>query len=42
MSVTHPDPSFDSGQNHVKPFIVAVALFAAAVAVSLLMAGLPH
>lgn len=42
MSVTQPDPSYDSGHNHVKPFIVAVAIFAAVVAVSLFITGLPH
>ncbi len=42
MSVSQPDPSFDSGQNHIKPFIVAVAIFAAVVAVSLFFTGLPH
>lgn len=42
MSVTHHDPSFDSGHNHLKPFIIAVAMFAAVVTVSVLLAGLPH
>jgi hypothetical protein len=42
MSVTEPDPSFDSGQNHIKPFIVVVAIFAVIVAVSLFFTGLPH
>lgn len=42
MSVTEPDPSFDSGHNHLKPFVVAIAIFAASVAVALLFTGLPH
>ena len=42
MSVTHPDPSFDSGHNHLKPFIVAVAIVAVTVVISLAFSGLPH
>ncbi len=42
MSITQPDPSFDSGHNHVKPLMVAVAIFALVVAVSLFFTGLPH
>lgn len=42
MSVTQSDRSSDSGQNQVKPFIVAVAIFAAVVAVSLFFTGPPH
>lgn len=42
MSVTEPDPSFDTGHNHLKPFIVAVAIFAVSVAVSLFFTGLPR
>lgn len=42
MSVTEPDhPSFDSGHNHLKPFIVAIVIFVAVVAATLLVAGLP-
>ncbi|HUB16242.1 MAG TPA: hypothetical protein VMB34_30135 [Acetobacteraceae bacterium] len=42
MSVTHPDPSFDSGHNHLKPFLAAVVIIAVTVAVSLVFSGLPH
>jgi len=42
MSVSQPGRSFDPGQGHIKPFIVAVAIFTAVVAVSLLFIGLPH
>jgi hypothetical protein len=30
MSATHPDRSFDSGENHLKPALIAVAIFVAA------------
>jgi hypothetical protein len=42
MRPVQPDLSFDSGQNHIKPFVVAVAIFVAVVVVSLLLTGLPH
>ncbi|HEY1930696.1 MAG TPA: hypothetical protein VGG99_01665 [Acetobacteraceae bacterium] len=42
MSVTHPDRSFDSGEHHLKPALVAIAIFIASVAVTLLFSGLPH
>jgi len=42
MSVTHSDPSFDSGHNHLKPFLVAIIIVAVTVAVSLAFSGLPH
>jgi hypothetical protein len=42
MSATHPDKSFDSGENHLKPALIAVAIFAVTVAVTLLFTGLPH
>lgn len=42
MSATHPDKSFDSGENHLKPALVAVAIFVVAVTVTLLLSGLPH
>jgi hypothetical protein len=42
MSVTHPDPSFDSGQNHVKPLLIALLIAAVTVAVTLAFTGLPH
>jgi len=42
MSVTHPDRSFDSGHNHLKPFVVAVIIIAVTVVVSLAFSGLPH
>jgi hypothetical protein len=42
MSVTHPDQSFDSGEHHLMPALVAIAIFVATVAVTLLFTGLPH
>lgn len=42
MSVTHPDSSLDSGHHHLKPFLIAVLIVAATVAVSLAFTGLPH
>jgi len=37
-----PGPSFDSGQGHIKPFNVAIAIFRVVVAVSLFFTGLPR
>jgi hypothetical protein len=42
MSVTHPDPSFDSGRNHLKPFLVAIVIVVVTAAISLAFSGLPH
>ena len=42
MSVTHPDQSFDSGRDQLRPMLVAVAMFACTVAIALLFTGLPH
>jgi hypothetical protein len=42
MSVTHPDQSFDSGHNHLKPFLAAVIIMVVTVAISLAFSGLPH
>ena len=42
MSITHTDPSFDSGHNHIKPLLVALLIVAVTVAVSLAFSGLPH
>ncbi|MGA3399512.1 MAG: hypothetical protein ABSC95_09855 [Acetobacteraceae bacterium] len=42
MSVTHPDPSFDSGQHHLKPMLIAVLITAVTVAIVLACIGLPH
>ena len=41
MSATHPDPSFDSGRNHLKPFLTAMAIFAVGLALCLVFVGLP-
>ena len=32
----------DSGHHHVAPFVLAVAIAAATLALSLMLAGLPH
>ena len=42
MSITHPDSNLASGQAQLKPFLVAVAIVAVTVVVSLLISGLPH
>jgi hypothetical protein len=42
MSVTHHDGSFDSGHNHMRPLLIAVAIFAVTVLISLGFTGLPH
>jgi len=42
MSATQADPSFDSGQNHLKPLVIAVLIVAVTVAVALAFTGLPH
>ena len=42
MSVTHPDRSFDSGHNQLKPFLTAIVIVAVTIAVSLAFLGLPH
>lgn len=41
LSILQPPGIFETGGNHVKPFLTAMAIFAAAVIVSLLIAGLP-
>ena len=42
MSLTHPDHSFASGHNQLKPFLVAAVIVAVTVAITLAFAGLPH
>jgi len=42
VRVSQPSRSFYAGQCHVKPFIVATAIFAGVVAVSLFFTGLRH
>lgn len=42
MSVTHHDPSLDSGANHLKPALIAILIAAVATVISLAIAGLPH
>ncbi|HUB48243.1 MAG TPA: hypothetical protein VMB73_24965 [Acetobacteraceae bacterium] len=42
MSVTHPDRSFDSGRNHLKPFVVAMVIVVVTAAITLVFSGLPH
>lgn len=42
MSTTQPDAIFETGQNHLKPFLAAVGIFVASVVASLLIVGLPH
>jgi len=42
MSVTHPDRSYDSGRDHIKPMLLAIVIIVATVAVSLAFTGLPH
>jgi hypothetical protein len=41
MSTTHPNDIFETGRNNLKPLLVALAIFAAAVVVSVLITGLP-
>ena len=42
MSLTHNDGSFDSGHNHIKPAVTAIAIIAVIVVLTLLVSGLPH
>ncbi len=42
MSATHPDPSFDTGHNHLKPALIAVLITAVTVVIVLAFTGLPH
>jgi hypothetical protein len=41
MSATHPNRSFASGQRQLTPILVAVAITAVTVAISLAFTGLP-
>ena len=41
MSATHPDGSYDSGHNHLKPALMAIAITAVCAVVALLLIGLP-
>ncbi len=42
MSASHPDQSFDSGENHLKPMLIAVLITAVTVTIALALIGLPH
>jgi uncharacterized membrane protein len=42
MSVTHPDGSFDSGHNHLKPALVAIIIMVVITAITLAVVGLPN
>ena len=42
MSATHPDQSFDSGEHHLKPALIAILIAAVTVILSLAVTGLPH
>jgi hypothetical protein len=42
MSATHPDKSFDSGENHLKPALIAILITAVMVVIALAFSGLPH
>ena len=39
MSTTHPQDIFETGQNHLKPFLAAVVIFVVCVVVSMALAG---
>ena len=41
MSATHPDPSLDSGEHHLKPALIAILIAAVTVVISLAFTGLP-
>jgi hypothetical protein len=42
MSATHPDRSFDSGEHHLKPALIAIVIAAVTVVIALAFTGLPH
>jgi len=42
MSVTHPNRSLDSGQKQLMPMLIAAAIAAVTIAISLAFTGLPH
>ena len=42
MSATHPDKSFDTGENHLMPALIAVLITAVTVVIALAFSGLPH
>lgn len=42
MSVTHPDQSFNSGENHLRPALIAVLIAVATMVIALAVTGLPH
>ena len=42
MSATHHDPSFDSGHDHLRPLLGALAICAVTAAIILSIIGLPH
>ena len=41
MSTTHPNDIYETGRNHLKPLATALAIFAGAVLVSIMIIGLP-
>jgi predicted exporter len=42
MSTTQPDLSLDSGANHLKPALIAIAIAAVMTVVTLALTGLPY
>ena len=42
MSATHPDQSFDSGEHHLQPALIAILIAALTAVISLAFTGLPH
>ena len=42
MSATHHDGSYDSGHNHLRPALAAIALTALIALLTLALTGLPH
>ncbi len=42
MSATQPDQSFDSGEHHLTPVLIAILIAAVTVVVALAFTGLPH
>ena len=41
MSATHPHEIFETGRNHLKPFLAAVVIFVVCVVMAVAVAGLP-
>ena len=42
MSATHPDQSFDSGEHHLKPALIAILIAVVTMVIALAFTGLPH